>query len=268
MFEPIPSLANKLRNSDNEPYSPTSSISSISSNQPSSPQPGGRSVGMSDSSTRGPGTPSIRGISSSEVANRGRDMEPRAEQRIVPSEKKKRIKLLEAVVGNEKNKMPSNDLKKRVLNNKLDVAVYFLDMLMQPNNFMNAEALKWNFKAEQIIALCNVAEDIIVNQPMILQAKPPLKIFGDIHGQFTDLMSFFALYGTPHEFGKKKDIENFDYIFLGDFVDRGSHSLETICLLLALKCLYPEQIHLIRGNHEDSQINVNFGFRDECAEKI
>jgi len=87
--------------------------------------------------------------------------------------------------------------------------------------------------------LCNMAEEIIVNQPMILQAKPPLKIFGDIHGQFTDLMSFFALYGTPHENGKKKDIENFDYIFLGDFVDRGSHSLETICLLLALKCVYP-----------------------------
>jgi len=60
---------------------------------------------------------------------------------------------------------------------------------------------------------------------MILQPKTPLKIFGDIHGQFTDLMSFFELYGTPHENGKKKDIENYDYVFLGDFVDRGSHSL-------------------------------------------
>ena len=57
-------------------------------------------------------------------------------------------------------------------------------------------------------------------------------------------------------------------MFLGDFVDRGSHSLETICLLLALKVVYPEQVHLIRGNHEDSQINLNFGFRDECADKI
>jgi diadenosine tetraphosphatase ApaH/serine/threonine PP2A family protein phosphatase len=41
-----------------------------------------------------------------------------------------------------------------------------------------------------------------------------------------------------------------------------------MCLLLALKCLYPEQIHLIRGNHEDSQININFGFKDECADKL
>lgn len=55
--------------------------------------------------------------------------------------------------------------------------------------------------------------------------KAPLKIFGDIHGQFSDLMSFFYMYGTPHENGLKKDVENFDYLFLGDYVDRGNHSL-------------------------------------------
>lgn len=80
-------------------------------------------------------------------------------------------------------------------------------------------------------------------------------MFGDIHGQYSDLMSFFALYGTPHANGKPQDIENFDYVFLGDYVDRGNYSLETICLLFALKCLYPTQIHLIRGNHEDIQTN-------------
>ena len=103
---------------------------------------------------------------------------------------------------------------------------------------------------------------------MVLNVKAPLKIFGDLHGQFTDLMAFFDLYGAPHLNGRKQDIEHYDYIFLGDFVDRGSHSLETICVLLSLKILYPEQIHLIRGNHQDSQINVGFGFRDECAEKL
>ena len=88
----------------------------------------------------------------------------------------------------------------------MDIAYKYLDMLMQPNNFMNSEALKINFRAEDIINLCNLAEQIIVSQPNILQAKPPLKIFGDIHGQFTDLMTFFAYYGAPHENGKKKDI--------------------------------------------------------------
>lgn len=71
---------------------------------------------------------------------------------------------------------------------------------------MNSEAIKVQFKPEHIIMLCNIAEEIIISQPMILQAKTPLKIFGDIHGQFTDLMSFFYHYGTPHENGKKKDI--------------------------------------------------------------
>jgi protein phosphatase len=80
-------------------------------------------------------------------------------------------------------------------------------------------------------------------------------------------MTFFELYGSPHLNGKKKDIENFDYVFIGDYVDRGSHSLETILLLLALKATYPNQIHMIRGNHEDIGTNSDFGFMEECEEK-
>lgn len=75
----------------------------------------------------------------------------------------------------------------------------------------------------------------------------PIKIFGDLHGQFGDLMRLFEEYGTPSTAG---DITYIDYLFLGDYVDRGSHSLETICLLLALKIEHPRSVHLIRGNHE------------------
>jgi hypothetical protein len=128
---------------------------------------------------------------------------------------------------------------KRPLTSKQDIPHLFLNQLMHPKNYLNAEALKINLKADHIIMLCDLAEDIISKQPMVLTAKAPLKIFGDIHGQFTDLMTFFNLYGTPHENGERKDIENYDYVFLGDFVDRGSHSLETICLLLSLKVVYP-----------------------------
>ena len=78
-------------------------------------------------------------------------------------------------------------------------------------------------------------------------ALAPVKIFGDLHGQFGDLMRLFEEYGTPSTAG---DITYIDYLFLGDYVDRGSHSLETICLLLALKIEYPNAVHLIRGNHE------------------
>lgn len=75
----------------------------------------------------------------------------------------------------------------------------------------------------------------------------PVKIFGDLHGQFGDLMRLFEEYGTPSTAG---DIPYIDYLFLGDYVDRGAHSLETICLLLALKIEHPHSVHLIRGNHE------------------
>lgn len=74
-----------------------------------------------------------------------------------------------------------------------------------------------------------------------------MKIFGDLHGQFGDLMRLFDEYGYPNVGG---DITYIDYLFLGDYVDRGAHSLEIICLLLSLKIVYPNNVHLIRGNHE------------------
>ena len=99
----------------------------------------------------------------------------------------------------------------------------------------------------------------------MLKLKAPIKIFGDLHGQFGDLMRLFQEYGMPSTAG---DITYIDYLFLGDYVDRGAHSLETICLLLALKIEYPRSIHLLRGNHEAADINALFGFRMECMERM
>ncbi|KQK07580.1 hypothetical protein BRADI_2g36370v3 [Brachypodium distachyon] len=140
-----------------------------------------------------------------------------------------------------------------------------ISLLLRPRNW-NAPADRTFFlDSYEVGELCYAAEQIFMQEPTVLQLKAPVKVFGDLHGQFGDLMRLFDEYGYPSTAG---DITYIDYLFLGDYVDRGQHSLETITLLLALKIEYPENIHLIRGNHEAADINALFGFRLECIERM
>lgn len=81
-------------------------------------------------------------------------------------------------------------------------------------------------------------------------------------------MRFFDLFGAPCNPEESGYADNYSYVFLGDYVDRGNHSLETITLLMALKVKFPDSIFLLRGNHEDIWINKNFGFSDECEKRL
>jgi serine/threonine-protein phosphatase PP1 catalytic subunit len=113
-------------------------------------------------------------------------------------------------------------------------------------------------KEAEICALCIRSRDIFMEQPMFLELEVPLKICGDVHGQYSDLLRLFDYGGFPPEA---------NYLFLGDYVDRGKQSLETICLLLVYKVKYPDNFFLLRGNHECASINRIYGFYDECKRR-
>ncbi|KAF7148059.1 hypothetical protein RHSIM_Rhsim03G0137100 [Rhododendron simsii] len=111
----------------------------------------------------------------------------------------------------------------------------------------------------EIKQLCVASRDIFMQQPNLLELRAPIKICGDIHGQYSDLLRLFEYGGFPPQA---------NYLFLGDYVDRGKQSLETICLLLAFKIRYPENFFLLRGNHECASINRIYGFFDECKRRF
>lgn len=110
----------------------------------------------------------------------------------------------------------------------------------------------------EIEFLCAESKDIFMNQNVVLEIEAPINICGDVHGQYRDLLKIFGYGGYPP---KER------YLFLGDYVDRGKQSLETICLLLAYKIKYPNDFFLLRGNHECASINRIYGFYDECKRR-
>jgi len=138
---------------------------------------------------------------------------------------------------------------------KIDVSD-IIQRLLAPRNLQPGS--KVDLKQYEVKWLIDKSREIFINQPVLLDLEAPLKVVGDIHGQYYDLLRLFEYGGFPPES---------NYLFLGDYVDRGPNGLETICLLLAYKIKYPENFFMLRGNHESSSINRLYGFYEECKDR-
>jgi len=121
--------------------------------------------------------------------------------------------------------------------------------------FYNQEKLQLG----EAIQLIDLAREVLVKEKNVLSIKAPVTVIGDVHGQFYDLLHILDLGGPP---GAKTQ-----YLFLGDYVDRGAFSCEVILYLLALKVAHPNRVFLLRGNHECQNVCAHFGFKEECATK-
>lgn len=111
---------------------------------------------------------------------------------------------------------------------------------------------------QQINLVFDSVKDILKEEPTLLKLNAPITLVGDVHGQLYDLRRIFEQCGDP---SKRK------YLFLGDYVDRGFLSLDTIILLFCYKILYPQNIFLLRGNHEFPNVNRFCGFYNSIVKE-
>ncbi|CRG99042.1 serine/threonine protein phosphatase 8, putative [Plasmodium relictum] len=155
-----------------------------------------------------------------------------------------------------------------------------------------------------ILLLCDEVAKLFKLENSLENVRLPCKVFGDIHGNLFDIMDFFNLYNWPmhnslNELISINELINFEninyvktnenynycdkmrdeneemynasdikYVFLGNYVNRGDHSLEVICFLFSLKILFPKHIYLLRGNHEDRLFNYIYGFYKDIEVKM
>jgi len=111
---------------------------------------------------------------------------------------------------------------------------------------------------EHVKQLCSMAKDVLLKEENVRHIISPVMVCGDIHGQLQDLIELFTVAGP---------LPNTNYLFMGDYVDRGYYSVECVSLLLAYKVRYPNRITILRGNHESYNITQIYGFYDECNAK-
>jgi len=108
-----------------------------------------------------------------------------------------------------------------------------------------------------LVPVLKAAEKVLLSEPQVLILREPVVIVGDLHGDLEAALKITGRY-----------LESYKLVFLGDYVDRGNFSIETVSYLLALKLMHPERVFLLRGNHESILVNQSYGFYYELVKKM
>ncbi|KHN85246.1 Serine/threonine-protein phosphatase PP-Z1 [Toxocara canis] len=135
----------------------------------------------------------------------------------------------------------------------------FLDKFIAKLLLAPSEGMPNKLALCELKELCLRCRELFLTENSLLLVSVPVYIFGDLHGQFTDLVMMLTKIGVP---------PRCRYLFLGDYVDRGNWSLETISLLMAYKLRYPRHVFMLRGNHETRAVNRVYGFFEECTKRF
>jgi len=127
------------------------------------------------------------------------------------------------------------------------------------SRFLEEDVTNFNLLDEgEVEELCSLAKETLAKEENVVSVPAPVTVVGDIHGQFLDLHELWRVAGHA---------PSTNFLFLGDYVDRGYYSVETLTLVILLKVRYPNRVFLLRGNHECRQITQVYGFYDECMRK-
>jgi diadenosine tetraphosphatase ApaH/serine/threonine PP2A family protein phosphatase len=129
---------------------------------------------------------------------------------------------------------------------------------MEVDSLIERVNTRQRIRETEINAICNLAKEIFYQEGTIINLTSPISVCGDVHGQFHDVLRIFEIGGNPSDT---------KYLFLGDYVDRGFFSLETILLLLLYKIKYPSTFFMLRGNHETRHVNEVYGFYNEMFKR-
>ncbi|KAK7196559.1 protein phosphatase 1 catalitic subunit [Novymonas esmeraldas] len=159
-----------------------------------------------------------------------------------------------------------------------DVLYRLLELL--PEHYASKVSEEQRIPEALIVQILVRARALIASEPMLVEVESPVYVCGDLHGQYYDLVNIFkrcppmggTVFGSDakkprKEPGTSADEKMFGFLFLGDYVDRGARSVEVVVTLLALKLISPGHMTMLRGNHEDEQIMLLYGFYDECKRR-